>query len=160
MSEGLETHQALVYMTTVDNGECVILPESALAKLETREKAINDFCSKCVFKTVLALRGQPRKMRCMMLQRLLHVDDSKLDGRLYGQLKRQEDRIFDNTLICDKVWFVDEESHQVLTRYNIKTVERDEQGDHRHLCPDAEKLLELTRAWHIHNFPRRQVEYH
>ena len=68
--------------------------------------------------------------------------------------------MFDNTLECDEVWVKKPKSGQAECRYFIKTNQVDEAGEVQYIRPVGPSLLQLTRAWHVHNFPRHQVEYH
>ena len=88
------------------------------------------------------------------------ISDEDLSSNLFFALKERQDCMFDNTLMCDEVWIDNPRPGQADTRYYLKSNLLDDQLKPIMLKPDGKKLYQLTRAFHLYNFPHNQVDYH
>ena len=139
-----------------------------------------DFCKRCILKTIFTFDTPKIDDRVLLWCLLLDLDQADLtdfegisqsptifyrrlssdfDPNLYQKLTKVEDKLLENTLTIDEVCINLKKPGLCDSRYRIRSYKKQENGQNIMLYIDASKLLQLTRAWHIHNYPKGQVEY-
>ena len=121
---------------------------------------MNDFCLRCVFITLMGFQPPKSENRVLIWRLIMQIDEQDLESDHFYQLGERQDVMLDNTLHCDEVWIKEPKPGQADTRYRMVSNSVDEHGKPVLVTPVGPSLYQLTRAWHINNFPEHQVDYH